>query len=50
MKTLEHGKLYDSKQIVKMLGLRKFQDMLASGRLSWITDNSFGDKLYRLAI
>ncbi len=45
---LSHKKLYTSKRIIELTSLRQFQDLWASGRLDWITDNSFGCKLYRL--
>jgi len=48
--TIKSNKLYTSKILVKELGLRKFQDLKVSGRIDWVQDNSFGDKLYKINI
>lgn len=45
---IEPSKLYTGKTLITKLGLRKFQDLVAAGRLVWVQDNSFGDKLYRM--
>jgi len=50
IKSLKFGKLYTSKKIIELTSFRNFQDLLASGRLEWVTDNSFGFKLYRLNV
>lgn len=46
MNKLKHGVKYTGKQLIKMIGLRTFQDLTANGRLEWVSDNSFGHKLY----
>ena len=43
---LDTRKLYTSKGIIEIEGYRRFQDLLASGRIVWIKDDSFGNKLY----
>ena len=48
MRELQPHKLYTAKQIIKAFGLRRFQDLKAIGRIDWVQDNSFGDKLYRV--
>ena len=47
-KMFEPMKLYTSKQIINKTSLRNFQDLNASGRIEWVQDNSFGNKLYRI--
>ena len=44
----EPRKRYTSKQIVKKIGKRNFQDFVAAGRLDWVSDNVAGEKLYRI--
>lgn len=45
---IESGKLYTGKSLIEKIGLRKFQDLVSNGRLEWVQDDTFGNKLYRL--
>ncbi len=43
--------LYTSTKIIKLYGkngIRIFQDLLSSGRITWVQDTTEGFKLYRL--
>ncbi len=46
MNKLKHGIKYTGKAIIKLIGLRIFQDLTTNGRIEWVSDDSFGNKLY----
>ena len=48
MNTLDNNKLYTSSQIIDIISLRKWEDLKLSGKLVWVTDNTQGQKLYKL--
>lgn len=47
---LEAGKRYTGKTIIERIGLRLFQDYLAMGKIEWVADDTFGNKLYLVKI
>ena len=49
-KRLKHNMLYSSKDIIKILGFKCWQDLSVNGRLIWFTDDTDGSKLYKLKI
>lgn len=47
---LEPRKLYTSKKIIELYSYKYFQDLVASGQVEWVQDDSFGNRLYRVNV
>ena len=45
---LEKSKLYTSDRLMNKIGLLKYMNLVSANKLTWITDNTKGEKLYKI--